>query len=154
MRRLTNPHSAASRARTRTASRSSRWWRITRPSPGYQQGDPLVPCWNAKLEAAFCVKHERLVPADNTMLIAGLRLPIAPQSRRWSYAQRRVKLCEHAERAGPASKPHLKRAEKFSFPLGGGNQNNDRQVKTGGSLPASSGCPYALLTGPTQSLRR
>ena len=49
------------------------------------------------LDAIFCVQHERSVAADNTVTVGGLRLQIAPQSSRWSYAKCRVKVCEHLD---------------------------------------------------------
>jgi hypothetical protein len=80
------------------------------------------------LEAIFCVQQERTVAADNTVTVGGLRLQIAPQSSRWSYAKCRVKVCEHLDgrwsvRYGPhvlgwyaangrAVKEKLKRAER------------------------------------------
>jgi hypothetical protein len=66
------------------------------------------------------------VAADNTVTVGRLRLQIAPQSTRWSFAKCRVKVCEHLDgrwsvRHGPhvlgwyeadgrATKEKLKRA--------------------------------------------
>lgn len=57
----------------------------------------FVPSGNADLEAIFCTQHERSVAGDNTVTVGGLRLQIAPQSSRWSYAKCRVKVCEHLD---------------------------------------------------------
>jgi len=59
-------------------------------------------------DAIFCVQHERTVAADNTVTVGKLRLQIAPQSTRWSYAQCRIKVCEQLDgrwsvRYGPGS---------------------------------------------------
>lgn len=65
--------------------------------PAQERGDAFVPCGNADLDAIFCVQHERTVASDNTVTVGGLRLQIAPQSSRWSYAKCRVKVCEHLD---------------------------------------------------------
>lgn len=62
-----------------------------------ESGDAFVPCGNADLEAIFCVQHERSVASDNTVTVEGRRLQIPPQSSRWSYAQCRVKVCQHLD---------------------------------------------------------
>ena len=97
-----------------------------------------MPSGNVDLDAIFCVQHERSVASDNTVTVGGLRLQIAPQSSRWSYAKCRVKVCEHLDgrwsvRYGPhvlgwyrADGQHLETKPKgrpdrkdFSSPLGG-----------------------------------
>jgi len=57
----------------------------------------FVPCANTDLDGIFCVQQERSVAADNTVTVGALRLQIAPQSRRWSYAKCRVKVCQHLD---------------------------------------------------------
>ena len=76
--------------------------------PAREEGHAFVPCGNTDLEAIFCVQHERSVAADNTVVVGGRRLQIAPQSSRWSYAQCRVKVCEHLDgRWSVRYGPHL-----------------------------------------------
>ena len=73
------------------------WHRRHWTEPAREQEHAFVPCGNADLEAILCVQHERTVGADNTVSVGGLRLQIAPQSSRWSYAKCRVKVCEHLD---------------------------------------------------------
>lgn len=73
------------------------WHRRHWTEPVRESGDAFVPCGSADLEAIFCVQHERSVAADNTVTVGGVRLQIAPQSSRWSYAKCRVKVCEHLD---------------------------------------------------------
>lgn len=73
------------------------WHRQHWTEPARENGDAFVPCGNADLEAIFCIQHERTVASDNTVTLGGLRLQIAPQSNRWSYAKCRVKVCEHLD---------------------------------------------------------
>jgi transposase len=73
------------------------WHRRHWTEPAAETGDAFVPCGNTDLDAIFCVQHERSVAADNTVTVGKLRLQIAPQSTRWSYAQCRVKVCEHLD---------------------------------------------------------
>jgi transposase len=73
------------------------WHRRHWTEPAREKEHAFVPCGNADLEAIFCVQHERTVAADNTVTVGGLRLQIAPQSSRWSYAKCRVKVCEHLD---------------------------------------------------------
>jgi len=71
------------------------WHRRHWTEPSQESGHAFVPCGNADLEAIFCIQNERTVAADNTVTVGGLRLQIAPQSTRWSYAKCRVKVCQH-----------------------------------------------------------
>ena len=73
------------------------WHRRHWTEPARESGNAFVPCGNVALEAIFCVQHERSVAADNTVTVGRLRLQIAPQSSRWSYAKCRVKVCEHLD---------------------------------------------------------
>ena len=84
------------------------WHRRHWTEPAREKEHAFVPCGNADLEAILCVQHERTVGADNTVTVGGLRLQIAPQSSRWSYAKCRVKVCEHLDgRWSVRSGPHL-----------------------------------------------
>lgn len=84
------------------------WHRRHWTEPAQEKADAFVPCGNADLEAIFCIQHERSVAADNTVTVGGLRLQIAPQSSRWSYAKCRVKVCEHLDgRWSVRYGPHL-----------------------------------------------
>jgi transposase len=62
-----------------------------------ETGTAFVPSGTVDLDAILCVQHERSVAADNTVTVGPLRLQIAPQSSRWSYAKCRVKVCEHLD---------------------------------------------------------
>jgi transposase len=62
-----------------------------------ETGTAFVPSGTVDLDAILCVQHERSVAADNTVTVGALRLQIAPQSSRWSYAKCRVKVCEHLD---------------------------------------------------------
>jgi transposase len=73
------------------------WHRRHWTEPAREQGHAFVPCGTADLEAIFCIHHERTVAADNTVTVGALRLQIAPQSSRSSYAKCRVKVCEHLD---------------------------------------------------------
>ena len=73
------------------------WHRRHWTEPAREKGDAFVPSGNVDLDAIFCVQHERSVASDNTVTVGGLRLQIAPQSSRWSYAKCRVKVCEHLD---------------------------------------------------------
>jgi transposase len=76
--------------------------------PAREKGHAFVPCGTTDLAAIFCVQHERSVAADNTVVVGGRRLQIAPQSSRWSYAKCRVKVCEHLDgRWSVRYGPHL-----------------------------------------------
>lgn len=65
--------------------------------PAAERGHAFVPCGPVDLDAILCVQHERVVAADNTVSVGGLRLQIAPQSLRWSFAKCRVKVCEQLD---------------------------------------------------------
>lgn len=65
--------------------------------PAAESGQAFVPCGAVDLDAILCVQHERVVAADNTVSVGGLRLQIAPQSLRWSFAKCRVKVCEQLD---------------------------------------------------------
>ena len=73
------------------------WHRRHWTEPPRESGDAFVPCPDVDLEAIFCIQHERTVAADNTVTVGPLRLQIAPQSTRWSYAKCRVKACQHLD---------------------------------------------------------
>ena len=62
-----------------------------------ESGTAFVPCVHADLDVICSVQHERTVAADNTVTVGGVRLQIAPQSTRWSYARCRVKVCAHLD---------------------------------------------------------
>ncbi len=84
------------------------WHRRHWTEPAREKGNAFVPSGNADLEVIFCVQHERSVASDNTVTVGGLRLQIAPQSSRWSYAKCRVKVCEHLDgRWSVRYGPHL-----------------------------------------------
>jgi transposase len=73
------------------------WHRRHWTEPAAESATAFVPSGNTDMEAIFCIHHERTVAADNTVTVGGLRLQIAPQSSRWSYAKCRVKVCEHLD---------------------------------------------------------
>jgi len=73
------------------------WHRRNWTEPAQESGTAFVPSGTADLTAIFCVHHERMVAADNTVTVGRRQLQIAPQSRRWSYAKCRVKVCEHLD---------------------------------------------------------
>lgn len=73
------------------------WHRRHWTEPAAESATAFVPGGNTDLEAIFCLHHERTVAADNTLTVGRLRLQIAPQSSRWSYARCRVKVCEHLD---------------------------------------------------------
>jgi transposase len=73
------------------------WHRRHWTEPAAESATAFVPGANTDMEAIFCLHHERTVAADNTVTVGGLRLQIAPQSSRWSYAKCRVKVCEHLD---------------------------------------------------------
>jgi transposase len=73
------------------------WHRRHWTEPAREKEEAFVPCAHADLEAIFSLQQERSVASDNTVSVGGLRLQIAPQSQRWSYAKTRVKACEHLD---------------------------------------------------------
>jgi transposase len=73
------------------------WHRRHWTEPARETGTAFVPSGTVDLDAILCVQHERSVAADNTVTVGALRLQIAPQSSRWSYAKCRVKVCEHLD---------------------------------------------------------
>lgn len=73
------------------------WHRRHWTEPAPETGTAFVPSGTVDLDAILCVQHERSVAADNTVTVGALRLQIAPQSSRWSYAKCRVKVCEHLD---------------------------------------------------------
>jgi transposase len=84
------------------------WHRRHWTEPAREKGAAFVPCGNTDLAAIFCLHHERSVTADNTVTVGRLRLQIAPQTTRWSYAKCRVKVCEHLDgRWSVRYGPHL-----------------------------------------------
>ena len=114
------------------------WHRRHWTESAREKGNAFVPSGNVDLDAIFCVQHERSVASDNTVTVGVLRLQIAPQSSRWSYAKCRVKVCEHLDgrwsvRYGPhvlgwyradgecldAKLKRLPDRKDFSSPLGG-----------------------------------
>jgi len=73
------------------------WHRRHWTEPAPETGTAFVPSGTVDLDVILCVQHERSVAADNTVTVGALRLQIAPQSSRWSYAKCRVKVCEHLD---------------------------------------------------------
>jgi transposase len=73
------------------------WHRRHWTEPASETGTAFVPSGTVDLDAIWCVQHERSVASDNTVTVGALRLQIAPQSSRWSYAKCRVKVCEHLD---------------------------------------------------------
>lgn len=73
------------------------WHRRHWTEPARENATAFVPAGNTDLEGLLCLQHERTVAADNTVTVGSVRLQIAPQSSRWSYAQCRVKVCEHLD---------------------------------------------------------
>jgi transposase len=73
------------------------WHRRHWTEAAAEKQEAFVPPGQADLEAIFCVQHERSVASDNTVTVGGVRLQIAAQSTRWSYAKCRVKACEHLD---------------------------------------------------------
>lgn len=65
--------------------------------PAREAATAFVPYGEVDLDAIFCVQHERSVAADNTVTVGTRCLQIAPHSSRWSYANCRVKVCEHLD---------------------------------------------------------
>jgi len=73
------------------------WHRRHWTETAQEQTTAFLPHTNVELEAILCVQHERSVAADNTVVVGRQRLQIAAQTRRWSYAKCRVKVCEHLD---------------------------------------------------------
>jgi len=74
------------------------WHRQHWTEPAAEKATAFVPCGpTTDLDAIFCLQHERTVAADNTVIVGKLRMQIAAQSSRWSYAKCRVKVCEHLD---------------------------------------------------------
>jgi transposase len=73
------------------------WHRRHWTEPPRESGHAFVACQGADLDAIFCIQYERTVAADNTVTVGAVRLQIAPQSTRWSYAKCRVKVCQHLD---------------------------------------------------------
>ena len=73
------------------------WHRRHWTAAALESATAFVPSGNADLDAIFCVQQERCVAADNTVTVGAVRLQIAPQSSRWSYAKCRVKVCQHLD---------------------------------------------------------
>src|ERR1700680_3714701 len=63
------------------------WHRRHWTEPAPETGTAFVPSGTVDLDVILCVQHERSVAADNTVTVGALRLQIAPQSSRWSYAK-------------------------------------------------------------------
>jgi transposase len=73
------------------------WHRRHWTEAAQERATAFVPHGNADLDAIFCVQQERSVAADNTVTVGAVRLQIARQSSRWSYAKCRVKVCQHLD---------------------------------------------------------
>jgi len=73
------------------------WHRKHWTEPAREKEEAFVPSGGADLDAIFCVQNERSVACDNTVSVGSMRLQIAPQSSRWSYAKSRVKVCQHLD---------------------------------------------------------
>jgi len=73
------------------------WHRRHWTEPARENATAFAPCANVDLDAILCLRHERVVAAANTVVVGGRRLQIAPQSRRWSFAKCRVKVCQHLD---------------------------------------------------------
>lgn len=62
-----------------------------------EPGTCFVPCGLPDLNSIFCIQHERVVQNDNTVAAGSRRLQIEPSKWRFSFAQCRVKVCEHID---------------------------------------------------------
>lgn len=71
------------------------WHNRTLSVPAREQGHAFVPASGADLDAIICVQHERVVQKDNTVTLGRLCLQLAPARWRVSFANCRVKVCEH-----------------------------------------------------------
>ncbi len=65
--------------------------------PPQQNATTFVPCGGADLEAILCLQQDRTVAADNTVQYGRRRLQIPPAAWRCSFAQCRVRVCEHLD---------------------------------------------------------
>jgi len=65
--------------------------------PAAQKGTAFVPLGAVDLEGILCVQQERVVAADNTVVLGNRRLQIEPSALRCSFAKCAVKVCEHLD---------------------------------------------------------
>ena len=62
-----------------------------------EKGSAFVPLGKVELDPILCVQQERVVAADNTVVLGQRRLQIAPSALRCSFARCTVKVCEHLD---------------------------------------------------------
>lgn len=62
-----------------------------------EKGTAFVPLGAVDLEGILCVQQERVVAADNTVVVGNRRLQIEPSALRCSFAKCSVKVCEHLD---------------------------------------------------------
>jgi transposase len=74
------------------------WHNRTLSVAAKEQGTAFVPAGQADLDAIICIQHDRIVQNDNTVTIGNLKLQIEPSQWRVSFAQCRVKVCEHLDK--------------------------------------------------------
>ena len=73
------------------------WHNTHWTEPARDSGSAFVPLGAVDLEAILCVQHERVVAADNTVVVGNRRLQIAPSAWRCSFARCTVKVCEQLD---------------------------------------------------------
>jgi transposase len=73
------------------------WHNTHWTEPARESGSAFVPLGAVDLEAILCVQHERVVAADNTVVLGQRRLQIAPNAWRCSFARCTVKVCEQLD---------------------------------------------------------
>jgi transposase len=59
----------------------------------------FMPCTVGDLDSVLCVRHERVVQNDNTVVLGPRILQIPPGSARTNFAKCRVHICEHLDGA-------------------------------------------------------
>ncbi len=74
-----------------------RWHNAHWSVPAAEKGTAFVPLGGVDLEGILCVQQERVVAADNTVVLGNRRLQIAPNALRCSFAKCAVKVCEHLD---------------------------------------------------------
>ena len=74
-----------------------RWHNAHWSVPAAEKGTAFVPLGAVDLEGILCVQQERVVAADNTVVLGNRRLQIAPSALRCSFAKCAVKVCEHLD---------------------------------------------------------
>lgn len=65
--------------------------------PARETGTAFVPLGKVDLASILCVQHERVVAADNTVVVGQQRLQIQRSELRCSFAGCTVKVCEHLD---------------------------------------------------------